>query len=120
MEYKEVTGWDENNFWVIAGDYSEAVIVPFRGGHWKTPEVLSSTPDPIARALDQESLLVASGTRADSVFEVSPSGKTALPEEKGSKKEGTNRGRGLGARNSGYRSIFTINSDLYYLTCGDQ
>ena len=56
---------------------------------------------------------------AESVFEVSPSGKVALAAEKGVKKEGGNRGGGSGARHSGYRSIFTINSDLYYLTCAD-
>ena len=70
--------------------------------------------------LDQERLLVASGTTADSVFEVSPSGQVALPAEQGPKKEGGNRGRGSGGRHSGYRSIFTINSDLYYLACADQ
>ncbi len=83
LEYKQVTGWDENNFWVIADDRSKSFIVPFRKGHWNTPEELSSTPAPIARALDQERLLVASGTMADSVFEVSPSGNVALRAEKG-------------------------------------
>ncbi len=117
VEYKQVAGWDADNFWVIASGYMKTMIVPYSDGHWRTPEELSSTPDPIARLLDEKSLLVASGTRSDSVFKVTTNGTIALAEDEGVKKKGANRGPGT--RHSGYKSIFTINSDLYYLTCRD-
>ena len=104
LEYKQVTGWDENNFWVIAGELFGSGGRSLRGGHWKTPENCPRLPLR-SRLLDQERLLVASGTAADSVFEVSPRGKVACG------KEGDQEGR---SQPGGVRSqAFWLQVDLH-------